>query len=90
MIDWSKFLDFVNKSGLLPFIGGLLASTVSWLNSRGRSKGENDLNSIKILNAAIEERDKNYNEQKRQFESLQRKYDDLERELEHYKEEHPE
>lgn len=83
MIDWSKFLDFVNKSGLLPFIGGLLASTVSWLNSRGKRQGENDLNSIKILNAAIEERDKNYNEMKHQYEALQTEFN-------RYKEEHPE
>lgn len=82
MNDWEHWADIINKSGLLPFLGGLAASVVAWINTHSKRKSTEDINSIKILNKALEERDKNYN-------SVKQDYEDLKREFEQYKEEHP-
>lgn len=61
MNDWEKLAEIINKMGLLPFLGGLLASLVAWINTLSKRKNTEDMNSIKVLNKALEERDKNYN-----------------------------
>lgn len=70
MNDWERLAEIVNKMGLLPFLGGLAASLVAWVNTLSKRKNTEDMNSIKVLNKALEERDKNYNFIKAENDSL--------------------
>lgn len=70
MNDWEHLAEIINKMGLLPFLGGLAASLVAWVNTLSKRKNTEDMNSIKVLNKALEERDKNYNFIKAENDSL--------------------